>query len=268
MPMAAFWFSNSKTNGMGMSTGKLFGKVAVITGAASGIGQATALRFAQEGAQLMLADINPCDETHSMIKEIGGLAIQQRVDTTSDDDCNAMIAQTIKEFGRVDTGVFSAGIRYSGVAITDLEISEFQRVFDINMTGVLRCAQALVRQLLTQGEGGTIVNIASTAGTSPLARSGTYCISKAGVIMLTKVMALELAETGIRVNALAPGFTETPMYNPEKGSPADERAMAMTPMKRLGTPQEQAEACLFLASSDSSYMTGQTLYNAGGQFVG
>lgn len=251
-----------------MSSGKLAGKVAVITGAASGIGQAVAIRFAEEGARLMLADINSCDETVALVKTAGSTAVQARVDTTSDDDCASMISRAVEAFGRVDTGVFAAGIRYPGYTIADLNIAEFQRVFDINMTGVMRSAQALTRQLLAQGEGGSIVNLASTAGKVPLAKSGTYCIAKAGVIMMTKVMALELAESGIRVNALAPGFTATAMWNPEEGSAAHDRALAMTPMKRIGTAREQADACLFLACDDSSYMTGQTIYNAGGQFVG
>lgn len=140
-------------------------------------------------------------------------------------------------------------------------------MIDINMIGVLHSAQALAQRLVAQGQGGTIVNIASTAGKIPIPGSGPYCMAKAGVIMMTKVMALELAETGVRVNALAPGFTSTPMWDFASGTREDTWAMSMTPMKRTGTPEEQAEACLFLASDASSYTTGQTLYSAGGQFV-
>lgn len=250
-----------------MNSGKLQGKIAVVTGAASGIGQAIALRYAEEGAQLLLADLAPCDATLARIDEAGGQALQMKVDTTSPADCDAMVAKAVETYGRVDTGAFAAGIRQEPVTMLDMELPEFQKMIDINMMGVLHSARALARQLTAQESGGTIVNIASTAGKIPIAGSGPYCMAKAGVIMMTKVMALELAETGIRVNALAPGFTATPMWDVPEDSDEDKWAMSMTPMKRTGTPEEQAEACLFLASDDSSYTTGQTLYSAGGQFV-
>ncbi len=257
-------FSNGSEK---MSAKKLDGKTALITGAASGIGQAIALRFAEEGAQLFLADLNPCDETLELVDSAGGRAVSQKVDATLDADCSAMIEGAVEEFGKVDTGVFAAGIRLDPIPMMDLDLPIFQKVIDINMTGVLRTSQLFAQQLLKQGTGGTIVNIASTAGKIPIPGSGPYCIAKAGVIMMTKVMALELAETGIRVNALAPGFTSTPMWDFAKDSEEDQWAMSMTPMKRTGTPREQAEVCLFLASDASSYTTGQTIYSAGGQFV-
>lgn len=238
-----------------------------MTGAASGIGQAVALRFAQEGASLVLADLNPCDATQALIQDVGGTAIQQRVNTTLDTDCDAMIAAAVAEFGRVDTGVFAAGIRQDPVPFMDVAMADFERMIDINMFGVLRSARAVARQMLAQGQGGTIVNIASTAGKIPIPGSAPYCMAKAGLIMMTKVMALELAQTGIRVNAVAPGFTATPMWDVAAGSEEDKWAMSLTPMNRVGTPREQADACLFLACADSSYTTGQTLYSAGGQFV-
>lgn len=250
-----------------MKTHDLTGKVAIVTGAASGIGQAVAVRFAQAGAQVMLADMNPCDATEALIAQAGGRSAQVRVDTTSDQQCQQMVDEAVRVFGRVDTGVFAAGIRQDPVPFLDIEMAAFERMIDINMFGVLRSARAFARQLLAQGQGGSIVNIASTAGKIPIPGSGPYCMAKAGVIMMTKVMALELAQTGVRVNALAPGFTATPMWDVEKGSEADQWAMSLTPMNRVGTAQEQAEAALFLASDASSYTTGQTLYSAGGQFV-
>ncbi|MGR1582545.1 SDR family NAD(P)-dependent oxidoreductase [Thalassobius sp. S69A] len=250
-----------------MSSGKLDGKVAIVTGAASGIGRAVAVLFAKKGAAVLLADLNDCNETLSLIQAAGGTAQAVKVDTTSEDACRAMVASAVKAFGRVDTGVFAAGIRLDPIPMLELKMDTFRRMIDINMIGVLHSAQALARQLVQQGEGGTIVNIASTAGKIPIPGSGPYCMAKAGVIMMTKVMALELAETGVRVNALAPGFTSTPMWDFEKGTEEDKWAMSLTPMNRTGTAEEQAQACLFLASSDSSYTTGQTLYSAGGQFV-
>ncbi|WP_434291140.1 SDR family NAD(P)-dependent oxidoreductase [Celeribacter sp. SCSIO 80788] len=250
-----------------MTEKQLDGKVAIVTGAASGIGQAIALRFAEEGAKLVLADLNPSDDTEAQIKAMGGEAIQVRVNTKSEADCDAMVEATVKAFGQVNIGVFAAGIRLDPMPILDVETPVFENMIDINMMGVLRSARAVGRQLQKQGQGGSIVNIASTAGKIPIHGSGPYCMAKAGVIMMTKVMALELAPQNIRVNALAPGFTETPMWDFEKGTEEDKWAMSMTPMNRTGTAREQAEACLFLASDASSYTTGQTLYSAGGQFV-
>jgi 3-oxoacyl-[acyl-carrier protein] reductase len=126
--------------------------------------------------------------------------------------------------------------------------------------------RALARQMLAQGNGGSIINIASSAAKIPVAGASPYCVSKAGVFMLTKVMGLELAESGIRVNAVGPGFTRTPMWDVEEG-PAYQWAMSITPMHRNGTPDEQANACLFLASDQSSFFTGQMLHPAGGQFT-
>ncbi|WP_420566839.1 SDR family NAD(P)-dependent oxidoreductase [Thalassovita sp.] len=250
-----------------MTTRKLEGKVALVTGAASGIGQAVALRFAEEGAKLVLADLNPSDATQKLIADIGGTSMQVKVNTTSDEECQNMVSAAVEAFGKVDTGVFAAGIRQDPMPILEMEMSAFDLMIDINMKGVLRSSRAFANQLMAQGTGGTIVNIASTAGKIPIPGSGPYCVAKAGVIMMTKVMALELAATGIRVNALAPGFTETPMWDVPKGSEEDQWAMSLTPMGRNGTAREQADAALFLASGDSSYTTGQTLYSAGGQFV-
>jgi 3-oxoacyl-[acyl-carrier protein] reductase len=128
--------------------------------------------------------------------------------------------------------------------------------------------RALARAMLEHGTAGSIINIASSAGRIPLAGASSYCVSKAGVIMLTKVLALELAQTGIRVNAVGPGYTTTPMWDVEEGSAPYDFAMSITPMGRFGTPEEQAAACLFLASDESSFFTGQTLHPAGGQFTG
>ena len=250
-----------------MTGRRLDGKVAVITGGASGIGQACALRFAEEGARILIADMKPGDETLQRIRAAGGEAEILIVDTTSDRDCESMIDATVERFGHVDVGVFAAGIRLDPIPLLELDTPVFQRMLDINLTGVMRSARALARKLMTQGTGGSIVNIASTAGKIPIEGSGAYCMAKAGVIMLTKVMALELAQTGIRVNAVAPGFTSTPMWDVAEDSDENRWAMAMTPMKRTGTPHEQANTCLFLACDESSYMTGQTLYSAGGQFV-
>jgi 3-oxoacyl-[acyl-carrier protein] reductase len=259
---------------------RLKGKVAVITGGASGIGQACALRFAEEGADIVVADLQPGDETIRLVAGAGRRAIYERVDTTSEADCERMVDAAVGEFGHVDVGVMCAGVasfledEQAGIDphesghIVNLTTAKFQKVIDINVTGVMLSARAVARQMLRQGGGGAIVNIASTAGRIPLAGAAPYCVSKAGVIMLTKVMALELARTGIRVNAVGPGYTTTPMWDVPEDSEAHRWAMSITPMNRNGTPREQADACLYLACDESSFMTGQTLHPAGGQFTG
>jgi glucose 1-dehydrogenase len=258
----------------------LKGKVAVITGGSSGIGQGCALRFAEAGAKVVVASRGPADETLERIRAAGGHAMHIATDTADEEQCDRLCAQAVEAYGRVDVGVMAAGIpsvpeaRREGVPpgqrghVAHLTADNFRRMLDVNLTGVMLSARALVRQLLIQGEGGSIIMIASGASKMPMAGSAGYCIAKAGVLMLTKVMALELAETGIRVNAVAPGFTKTAMWNPAEDSPAYQWAMGITPMKRPGTPREQANACLFLASDEASFITGETIHVAGGQFVG
>ncbi|MGR3425620.1 MAG: SDR family NAD(P)-dependent oxidoreductase [Pseudooceanicola nanhaiensis] len=263
-----------------MSQPRLKDKIAVITGGASGIGQAVAQRFAEEGADILLADLQPCDATIALVEAEGRRAHQVALDTTSEEACEDMAAAAVRHFGRIDIGVLSAGVKTQaenprpGVKpeeathILNMSASNFRKVMEINVDGVMLSARALARQMLKQGTGGSIVNIASTAGRIPLAGGSSYCVSKAGVIMLTKVMALELAQTGIRVNAVGPGYTSTPMWDAPEDSAAYRKAMSITPMNRNGTPREQADACLYLASNESSFMTGQTLHPAGGQFTG
>jgi len=255
-------------------------KVAVITGGSSGIGQGCALRFAEAGAKIVVASRNPAEETLEKIRAVGGEAVHVATDTSDEGQCDRLIAQAVEIFGRIDVGVMAAGIpsvpeaKRDGVPsgqrghVLHLTTDNFRRMLDVNLTGVMLSARALARQLLLQGEGGSIIMITSGASKLPMAGSAGYCIAKAGVLMLTKVMALELAQTGVRINAVAPGFTRTAMWNPEENSPAYQWAMGMTPMKRPGTPREQANACLFLASDEASFITGETIHVAGGQFVG
>lgn len=152
--------------------------------------------------------------------------------------------------------------------VVKLGTEAFRRVLDVNVLGVVHTDRALARQMLAQGTGGSIVNIASSAARIPLSGAAPYCVSKAGVWMLTKVLGLELARSGVRVNAIGPGYTATPMVEGlEDDEAAFELAMGITPMNRLGTPEEIAAACRFLASTESSFFTGQMLHPAGGQFT-
>jgi NAD(P)-dependent dehydrogenase (short-subunit alcohol dehydrogenase family) len=261
----------------------LSGKVAVITGGASGIGQATAIRFAEEGADIVLGDIAPPDETVRLVEKTGRRAIAVRTDTTSEADCDGLVAAAVAEFGKVDVGVAAAGVataagpsnvqtraaKKDATNVVNIATEAFTRVLDINVTGVMQTDRALARQMLAQCTGGSIINIASSAAKIPLAGASPYCVSKAGVWMLTKVMGLELATTGIRVNAVGPGYTDTPMIaGIEDDELAYRAAMSITPMNRLGRPEEIAASCLFLAGDESSFMTGQLLLPAGGQFTG
>ncbi|SHK33171.1 NAD(P)-dependent dehydrogenase, short-chain alcohol dehydrogenase family [Pseudonocardia thermophila] len=261
----------------------LAGKVAVITGGASGIGRATAVRFAEEGADIVIGDLTPADETVRLVEKAGRRAIAVRTDTTKEADCDALVAAAVAEFGKVDVGVAAAGIataagrsnvqtraeQKDATNVVNLPTEAFTRVLDVNVIGVMQTDRALARQMLAQGTGGSIVNIASSAAKIPLAGGAPYCVSKAGVWMLTKVMGLELATTGIRVNAVGPGYTATPMIaGIEDDEEAFRAAMSITPMNRLGRPEEIAATCLFLASDESSFMTGQLLLPAGGQFTG
>ncbi|MCE3553659.1 SDR family oxidoreductase [Pseudonocardia sp. RS11V-5] len=263
--------------------GMLDGKVAVITGGASGIGRATAVRFAEEGADVVVGDLQDGAETVALVEKTGRSARYVRTDTTSEADCDALVAEAVEAFGHVDVGVAAAGVataqgtsniqtraaRGDATHVVNLEPDTFRRVLDVNVLGVLFTDRALTRQMLAQGTGGSIVNIASTAAKIPLAGASPYCVSKAGVWMLTKVMALELATTGVRVNAVGPGYTATPMIaGLEDNEPAYAMAMSITPMNRLGTAAESAAACLYLASDESSFTTGQILHPAGGQFTG
>lgn len=259
--------------------GRLNGRVAVITGGASGIGRACCVLFAEEGADIVIGDLQPAEETVRLVEAAGGRAIFVPTDITDEAQAQALVDRAVERFGRVDTAVLCAGISkvaepesdldpVAAKQVVNLALSGFRRIFDINVIGTMLVGRAVANQLIRQGDPGTIVNIASIAGRMPVSGGAGYCVSKAGVIMLTKVMALELASANIRVNAVGPGFTSTPMWDVAPDSPQAQWANGLTPMGRSGTPREQAEACLFLAGPESGFVTGQTLHPAGGVFVG
>ena len=260
----------------------LDGKVAVITGGASGIGRACAARFSGEGASVVIGDINleAAGSTVAEIEAEGGTAHAVRLDASTPADNAAMIQAALDKYGRVDAVVAAAGLAHAGYVsgeshqrtgarLIDQEADDWRRVLDVNLTGVMLANQQAAKAMIAAGNGGTIVNIASAAAKVPLPGAADYCVSKAGVAMLTKVFALEVAEYDIRVNAIGPGFIETPMTARMRESQDGVDVMrAMTPMGRLGEPAEIANTALFLSSPESSYITGQILYPAGGMFVG
>ncbi len=242
--------------------GELEGKVALVTGAGSGMGQAVALRFAREGAAVVAADISDeggC-ETVAMIKEIGGSATFAKTDVSRSADVRATVAAVISAFGRLDVVVNGAGIESAGAPTGDYPEDSWAREISINLTGTFLVMKYAIPELLK--DGGTIVNIASIVALKGSPGSGAYCASKAGVVGLTKATALEYASKGIRVNALCPGSTATPMsarMRARRSAPPVE-----SPLGRQATPEEQAEAALFLASDRSSFITGIVLPVDGG----
>jgi NAD(P)-dependent dehydrogenase (short-subunit alcohol dehydrogenase family) len=242
--------------------GILEDKVAVITGAASGIGRATARLFAREGARVMLADVQ---DTAAVCEEIGlagGTAWSLRTDVSDPEQVRACIAATVEHGGRLDVLVTAAGIGGGAAATADYGEADFQRVLAVNLAGVFYAMKYALQVMQRRGSG-TIVTIGSVAGLVGLARSPAYAAAKGGVVQLTKVAALEYAAHNIRVNCVCPGMIDTPMV---QRTPAGVRDafLARQPLGRLGTADEVARAVLYLASDASSFTTGATLAVDGG----
>ena len=243
--------------------GALDGKVALITGAASGIGLATTQLFAREGAQVAMFDRN-ADLVNETAREIGASALAISGDVTNEDDVARMVAGCVAQFGRLDIGFNNAGI--AGAApIHQHELTHFQHVIDVCLTGVFLCLKHQSKQLIEQGGGGSLINTASINATQASKGLAAYCSAKAGVAMLTKVSALELGEHAIRVNAIGPGHTQTPMTARARDVDGfDEAMIGATPLGRLGEPNDIAQMALYLASDASPWVSGQLLYVDGG----
>lgn len=240
--------------------GKLQNKVAVITGGASGIGAATAKLFVSEGAKVVLVDLNEekGKAFEAELKALNAEALFIKANITSEEDVANIFKQTIEAFGKVDVVFNNAGI--GRVQPThDLEYSEWRNTVNVDLDGVFLVAREAIREMLKAG-GGTIVNTASMYGWVGSPGSAAYNAAKGGVINLTRSLALEYAEQNIRVNSLCPGFIDTPII-PEESK---QTLASMTPMKRLGQAEEMAKAVLFMASDDSSFMTGNSLTVDGG----
>lgn len=239
--------------------GKLDGKVAIVTGAGSGIGRVTSLLFAQEGAWVIAADINGSEE--QVAREIGDAAIAVRTDVTKPEQVEAMAAVARERFGRLDVLFNNAGIAGDarlGPAspIHQCSLEQFDRILDVNLRAVFLVMRACIPLMLESG-GGSIINAGSIMGLVGSPNSPAYCASKAGVHLLTRVAALEYAAHNIRVNATAPGVVETQLTGPYLATAqGKERMTAMHPLGRTGTPEEIARVVLFLASDDASFVTG------------
>jgi NAD(P)-dependent dehydrogenase (short-subunit alcohol dehydrogenase family) len=252
----------------------LEGKVALITGAGSGIGRATSLLFAEKGAKLVLADVDVGgnEETARLVAERGGEALSVRCDVTDSAQVRALVAAGVERFGALDCAFNNAGIGGASAALADYDEQAWNQVIAVNLTGVFLCMQSELRQMVQQG-GGAIVNAASLVGVMGYQYLAGYAAAKHGVVGLTRTAALEYATHGIRVNAVCPGWIETPMVMDEGPAPASDPEVyaaiaGMAPMKRLGMPIEIAQAVAWLCSDEASFVTGHPLIVDGGVAAG
>ncbi len=242
-------------------------KVALVTGGGSGIGRASALAFAREGARVVVADVavEGGEETVGLIKKAGGEALFVRADVTQSAEVEAMVQRAVSAYGRLDCAFNNAGIEGTPAPTAECSEENWERVLAVNLKGVWLCMKHEIPRMLRQG-GGAIVNTASVAGLVGFQNMPAYVASKHGVAGLTKTAALEYARQGIRVNAVCPGVIRTPMIERfmGKGGQTEEELSALEPVGRLGAPQEVAEAVVWLCSDAASFVTGHTLVVDGG----
>lgn len=247
--------------------GKLEGKVAIVTGGASGIGRATALLFAGEGAKVVVADWNEdgAQTVASEITQAGGDAIAVRVDVSQAEQVEAMVKRAVQSFGKLDVIFNNAGIEGEQAPTADCTLENWQRVIGVNLTGTFLGMKYAIPAMLETG-GGAIVNNASVAGLVGFPGIPAYCASKGGVVIMTKTTALEYAKQGIRANVICPGVIWTPMVERFTSVSEEARAAleAAEPIGRFGKPEEVARLALFLASDDSSFCTGAAFTVDGG----
>ncbi len=243
------------------------GKVALVTGASSGIGRASALAFAREGAKVVVADVTVegGEETVNLVKQAGGEAIFVKTDVAKAAEVEALVAQAVQTYGRLDCAHNNAGIEGPGAPTVEYAEEMWDRVIAINLKGVWLCMKYEIPQMLKNG-GGAIVNTASTAGLVGYPSGSAYVASKHGVVGLTRTAALEYAKSGVRVNAVCPGAIDTPMmgritgHRPHRAA----RMAAAEPVGRMGNPSEIAEAVVWLCSDAASFVTGHPMAVDGG----
>ncbi|EHB46496.1 SDR family NAD(P)-dependent oxidoreductase [Paenibacillus lactis] len=238
-------------------------KVVIVTGGASGIGEATVRLFAQEGAEVVIADFSDRGQTISdQLRQDGFEALFVKTDVTNESEVIRMVEQTVNHYGRIDVLFANAGIAKDAPADV-LELDNWQRTIDINLTGVFLCDKYVIKQMLSQGTSGAIVNCGSIH--SHVGKSGVtaYASAKGGVKLLTQSMGADYASKGIRINAVCPGYIDTPLIQ-GRTEAITQHLVGLHPMGRLGQPEEVAKAVLFLASDDASFITGTTLLVDGG----
>ncbi len=241
-------------------SGLVEGKVAIVTGAGSGIGRASALAFSREGAKVVVSDVNDTagNETVTLIIAAGGEAVFQHCDITDEAQVVALVAKAVSSFGRLDCAHNNAGAPGKGAAIVDDTVDNFDFNYAVNLKGAWLSMKHVARQLVKQGEGGAIVTTSSFAGLEGVRNSGAYVAAKHGVIGLTKTGAIELASKKIRVNAVCPGPIGTALLASAIGEDPAARAHMekMTLLRRFGEPSEIANAAVWLCSDQASYVTG------------
>jgi NAD(P)-dependent dehydrogenase (short-subunit alcohol dehydrogenase family) len=256
-----------------MASQSLQGKSAIITGAASGIGRATALLFAREGASVLLADLNEANgiELQRTISSTGGQAEFARADVTVAVDCERVVQRALQLFGRINILFNNAGI-IRRASVIELSEEDWDRVMDVNVKSIFLMSRYVI-PIMTQAGGGSIINTASGWGLSGGPKAAAYCASKGAVVLLTKAMAVDHGGQNIRVNCICPGDTDTAMLRDEArqlGEVTDRflADAARRPLGRVGKPEDMAQAALYLASDASSFVTGTALVVDGGSLAG
>jgi len=248
---------------------RLKDKVAVVTGGGSGIGRGIALAFAREGADIVVADLNrsAAEETVAGVRAAGRRGLAVETDVSAADQVNAMVSGAHQAFGRIDVLANVAGIIHPA-SLLDTTLEQWDRTLAVNLRGNFLCLQAVARVMVAQGSG-KIINVTSILGTTARPNRAAYCASKAGIIQLTRVAALELGPLGVHVNAIAPGSIETPMVKSAPAAPdVLARKIAAIPLRRRGEPEDLIGPAVFLASDESDYVTGTILTADGGLTAG
>src|SRR5438552_3505380 len=250
--------------------GSFTGRVAFVTGAANGIGRATALAFAREAANVVVADVSEegNQETSRMIEELGGRALAVRCDVSRPEDVKAALDKALEAFGRLDFAFNNAGVEQPITAAAEITEEEWNRIIRINLSGVFLCMKYEIPLMLKQG-GGAIVNTSSGAGIIGIKGSPAYTAAKHGVIGLARAAALDYAAQNIRVNAVCPGYIDTAMMGRFTGGTPEGRAkvIAEEPVGRMGKPEEIAAAVLWLCSDAAAFMVGHAMVIDGGQTI-
>jgi glucose 1-dehydrogenase len=246
---------------------RLQNKVAIITGAATGIGQAIAIRFAQEGAAVVVDYVGTPDtpnQTEAAIQAAGGKTIAFAADVSKPDQVQQLIDAAVKAFGKLDIVVNNAGIEKK-FPFVDYPFEALQKILAVNLVGPFLVSQAAARQMILQGQGGRIINISSIHEDLPMPTNAAYCASKGGLRMLTRTIAVELAKNNITVNNIGPGAVYTPIDADIEAHPEIEKLlMAEIPLNRWGKPEEIAGLATYLASDEAAYVTGSTYFIDGG----